>query len=408
LFSAKKLDGGVILMKKTLNINTGMALLLSDQTDALSGFDSVAINAGLVIASRKAYDKLIGMGVSINSGSMNIIDVVGEIVELAGNTVITASMTFGGCYILCDGNLVIEDAKGLSGITGIYAKRIFNPNSVDLSAVKGITAQHRFIYPDGAKLHLGSIALGDDAHIILESSHHWVHGTITALDSGALEKLLLKGASFQCGKLIIHAGHYERFSDMFKAENFVFIPDGHTFVGETTLDAATSVLHGDKLFVYGDLMIPHDQALHLSGFSSLIVKGTATMPVSAAKDFKACGKADDYDMYEGVLMKVNGTKNIDHEQLQFAISMGIVYTMRVNGILAFLDDVTAEDTGAIASIDCNGLVYAPGKARGPLASKLIRVNGEILDIGQYGNEQNDAPNGADEGESYINAGNYRM
>jgi len=394
-------------MKKTLNINAGTALLLNEQSDALLGFDSININAGSVVASRKVYDKLVGMGASINSGSMNIIEVAGEIVELAGNSVITASMTFDGCFIICDGNLMIEDAKGLTGVTGIYANRIFHPDSVDLNAVKGITASRRIIYPEKAKLHLSGITLGDDAHIVLESTHHWVHGNVTALESSALEKLMLKGVSFQCRKLIIRAGLYEKFSGMFKADSFVFVPDDHAFVDDITLDAATSLLYGEKLFVCGDLMVPHDQASHLSGFSSLIVKGKATMPISAAKDFRACGRADEYDMYEGILLTVNGEETLDHEQLQTAIAMGIVYTLRVNGEFAFLDDVTAEDIDAIASIQCNGEIFAPGRARGPLVGKLKSINGEILDISEYTNSNNGTGEET-EGESCINAGTYRL
>jgi len=395
-------------MRKTLNINTGIALLLNDQSDTLSGYDFIAINAGNIIASRKVYNNLIGMGVSINSGSMNIIEVSGEIVELTGNTVITATMSFDGCFIFCEGNLVIEDAISLAGITGMYAHRIFHPESVDLSAANCINASRRIAYPDSAKLHMDDMELSDDAHITLEDSLHWVYGSLTALDGSVLEKLQSKGAKFQCRKLIIYSGLYERFDNMFKADNFVLVPDDHAFTGDVTLDAATSVLYGEKLFVYGDLMIPHDRAAYLTGFSSIIVKGTVTMPISAAKDFKACGKADDFDLYEGVLMTVNGVETIDHEQLQSAIKIGIVYTLRVNGKAVFLDDVTAEDINAIAAIRCNGVVYAPGKARGALVSKLNDINGEILDINQYNNDSTDVINEAGESETSINAGIYRL
>ena len=130
------------------------------------------------------------------------------------------------------------------------------------------------------------------------------------------------------------------------------------------------------------------------------------MPVSAAKDFKACGKAGEYDLYEGTLMTVNGVEKIDHEQLHSALRIGITYTLRVNGEVVFLDDVTAEDISAIAAIHCNGVVYAPGKARGALVSKLKTINGEMLDIGQYQNDENDASGDTD--ESNINTGTYRM
>jgi len=368
-------------MEKTFNINAGNAILLNDRAEVFAGYDSVKINAGHVLASRKVYEKLIGMNVFINSGNVKIIDIEGEIVELAANTVITAAMSYDGCFLVCDGNLVIEDAKGLKDITGIYAKTIFHAESIDISNIKGINSSSRVVYPDEAKLRFGEITLGEDTHLTLEDNAlYWVHGRMKALDSGAVEKMRQKKTSFHCKQLIIHTGLHEKYGDMFKADNYIFVPDGHAVVGDITLDAATSLLYGDQIFVLGNLTIPHDQTSHLQGFSSLIVNGTVIMPVSAAADFKAGGKANHYDLYEGVLMDVNGFQTLGHEQLQTAIEKGISYTLRINGTLYMFSDVTAQDIDAIAAVDCNGLISAPGGARGALDSKVRRMNGTILDI----------------------------
>ncbi|MDR0325953.1 MAG: hypothetical protein LBI19_07680 [Oscillospiraceae bacterium] len=388
-------------MKKALNINAGSALLLNDRLEAFSGYESVHINAGSALVSGKVYDALMKMGVSFNSGNMNVLDITGEIVELPGNTAVNASMSYEGRYLLCDGNLIIEDAKGLDGITGLYAKTLFYSDAIDLSGVKGITAA-RAVYPDGAKLRIGDTALGDDAHILFEDDAlYWTHGKLTALNEVAAEKLREKKTSFHCKRLIIYNGLYERYRDMFKAESYLLIPDGHAVVEDITLDAATAPLYGGKLFVLGDMMIPHDQIQHLSGFSSLIVNGAVTMPVSAAAAFKAVGKANEFNLYEGVFMTVNGNQSMGHEQLQSALRRGISYTIEVNGNLDFLTDVTAEDIDAIAAIHCNGNIKAPGAARGALDSKIRAMNGNI-----YGYEEEE--NDEDEGLERINAGTYRL
>ena len=397
-------------MKKILNINAGIALLLNEQSDALSAFDTISLNAGSVIASRNVYDKLISMGASINSGSMNIIDVSGDLCELPGNTVITKDMNFDGSYIFCTGRLFIEAANALAGISGMYANMVFHPESVDLSSVKGITATRK-AYPDNAELYMDDITLGADSHIILKSALHWVYGDITALDGGALGKLREKNTTFQCKKLIIHTGLYEKFSDMFTAESYLFIPDDHVFTEDITLDAATSLLHGDKLYVYGDMLIPHDQAKHLSGFTSLIVDGTVTMPITAAKDFKSCGKANDYDLFEGMLMSVNGKETIGHEQLQAAIRMGLTYTLKVNGKMIFMEDVTPEDIEAVAAVYCNGVIYAPCSARGALDAKIKEMNGKIENLEAQSGDTEDPEDEAGRDDSHstiINAGLYRL
>ena len=79
-------------------------------------------------------------------------------------------------------------------------------------------------------------------------------------------------------------------------------------------------------------------------------------------------------------MPVNGFQTISHEQLQSALQQEIRYTMNVNGALYFFDDVTEQDMDAIAAVYCNGIISAPGRARGSLDSKAKHINGTIIDI----------------------------
>jgi len=195
---------------------------------------------------------------------------------------------------------------------------------------------------------------------------------------------------------------------MFKANSYLFIPDEHAFVESIELDAATSLLYGDKLYIYGDLMISHDQVEHLNGFNSIIVDGTATMPITAAGAFKVCGKANDYELYEGILLSVNGTESIGHEQLQTAIRLGIRYTLKVNGKMTFLEDVTAEDIDAIAAVHCNGIIYAPGSVRSALDTKMKVLNGKIINLECEESEDEEQNEQAENTVTTINAGNYRL
>ena len=58
--------------------------------------------------------------------------------------------------------------------------------------------------------------------------------------------------SFHCKKLIIYADMYEKYKDMFHADGYLFIPDDHAVADDITLDASTSVLYSEKLFILGD------------------------------------------------------------------------------------------------------------------------------------------------------------
>lgn len=391
-------------MKKALSINTGTALLLSDHSDAFSGYDSISINTGTALISKAIHKKLESLGATINSGSTNVIEISGEIVELGVGTIITADSSYPSCYLVCTGKLIVEDAAGLDRITGLYAGAIYHPESVDLGAIKNITAERRIAYRDDAKLHLGNMALDGDSVITLEASPYHVSGTITALDGDVLEKLMSKKMSFACKKLIIYVGLYEKYKDMFASDGFTFIPDGHAVVDDITLDAATAALYGDKLYAHGDFTVHHDQVQYLDGFSSIVVKGKAIMPTSVAAAFRACGgKADNFSLYKGTLMKIDGSATISRQQLQTATQKGISYWIVLNGSLDFDTDVTADDIDAIAGIHCNGSIEAPGSARAALIAKIKEMNGSIDDI-----ESSKDKAQSDEIVNSINTGIYRL
>ena len=365
-------------MGKQLKINAGSAVLLKTPPESYSEYDSIHINTGSALISRKVYDKLMKLGVSINSGSTNIIDVESEVAELPDGTIITAESSYNGCFLICEGNIIIEDEKGLEGITGLYADCVFHPQSVNLDSVKRIISPNRITYANGSKLYLDDMTLSGDSHITLDhDTSYWVHGKINALEGDALEKIRQKSISFHCKHLTTYSSLYEEYGGMFQTDNIRLIPDGYGVVWGATLDGGTSFLHGGKLYVIGDMMIQHDQAKHLSGFSSIIVEGALTMPVSAAPSFKAVGKAKSYDLYEGVLREGNGKTTINHDMLQSAINQGISYTFRVNGKLIFTEDVTVQDIDAISAIECNGAIIISGTARGALDSKIKSVNGAV-------------------------------
>lgn len=398
-------------MEKTFTINAGTALLFNEFSQIFNGYESAIINAGDMIVSKSLYEKLNDLNISINSGNTKVIDVIGEITDIPENSIITSEMSFEGCFLVCEGRLIIEDSAGLSGITGLYADTVYHPKSVNLSGVKGVTASRRVIYKDGAKLHFKSMEIDENSHIVLDSSFHWVDGRVRALNEAALGKLHQKGVSFRCDSLVIYNGLYDKFGTMFETDNYLLVPDDHAVVDEATLNAGTSVLYGDKLFLVGDFTIPYDQVEHLKDFSSLIVSDTVTMPISAAADFKAIGKAKHYDLYEGSLLTINGFKTIEREQLQEALKKGISHTIRVNGAIAFQENVTADDVEAIAAIECNGVIYAPGSARGVLDSKVNVINGAVLDISAFDGDINN-PMGLVEkmlgqGKT-VNSGVFRM
>ena len=366
-------------MKKTLMVNAGSAILLNERSTAFEGYDSVQMNAGSVFASRVVYEKLSGMDVMFNSGNLRIVDITGEVVEVSD--AITGGMNYAGKYLYCVGNLVIEDIAGLDGVTGLYARNLFYADDVAMEGVPNVTAQRRIVYPGAALLRFGDCKLDNTtAATLAKATLHWVHGTIKALDEPTLARLREKAATFHCEGLVISESLYAGYGDLFETEKLTLVPDGCAVVEDIELDAATAAIYGDKLYVLGDMTIAHDQAAHLDKLAYIYVDGEVRMPTTAAAAFRAIGEAQSYDLYEGVLIHINGVQTFGHEQCRTAIRQGLTYTLNVDGTLYFMQDVTPEDMQAIASIRCNGVISAPDAARGALDSKLKHFNGVIVDL----------------------------
>lgn len=390
-------------MATKLRINAGKALLIKNPPESYSDYESINFQAGSVLIARQVYDKLIRMNVSFNSGQINILDIEGEIVELPSGTIINESSSYNGCYIICDGNLIVTNKSGLDGITGLYADRIFHPQSIDLSSIKGVVSSSRVAYTEEAVLWLKNIKLDENmAPTLKENTLYWVHGGISALNREVLEKINPKSIKFHCKSLTIYPSLYEKYSDLFQTEDLKLIPDGHRLAKDVSLDSNTSYLYGEKLYVQGDLTVQQDQAVLLKDFTSIIVKGTATLPISAA-NYKSIINADDYDLYEGMLKKVQGNTTLDHEQLQYALNQGIRYSLRINGVLSFNEDVSLSDLDAISSVRCNGVIRIANKLRGALESKTKHINGEIVNLDELKSLTTD-----EAGVTRINTGFFRF
>lgn len=391
-------------MAKKLKINTGQAILIKNPPEAYSEYESIKFNAGSVLISRQVYDTLIRMNVSFNTGQINILDIEGEVVELPSGTVVDQSSNYEGCYIICEGNLIVTNKDGLQGITGLYANRIFYPQSLDLSSLKGIVAANRIAYEDDAVLWLKNMILDENMIPSLEKETlYWVHGSISALKREVLEEISQKSISFHCKSLTIYQSLFEEYSHLFQAEKLKLIPDGYRIAQDVLLDANTFYLYGEKLFVQGDLTVQKDQAVHLKNFTSIIVKGTATLPSSAASDCENKIKAEDYDLYQGLLKEGNGKVIIDHELLQYALDQEIEYALRANGELLFKENITLADLEAISSIGCNGVISASSKLHGALEAKTKYLNGVIVNL-------DDAKSlmGDEAGVTQINTGLFRF
>ena len=401
--------------KKKLKINCGLALLLSDREGTLDKYDSVAINSGKVIVSSAINAKLNSMGAAINSGDLLVRDIKGEIIQLDKGAVIDSGTSLKDLFVITKDDILVkkEGVKNLNEAEGfISLGKIFYPESANLASLIKVSGEKQ-AYPDDAQVFLGNHKLENIITSFKEDKKHvWISGRLTALESKALEEICSRGFNISCGKFFSYEGLNDEYGKHINCPDRNLVPDGYEITGKIT--GAELPLYGNCIYVDGKFSMEEKDIPALEEIEAIIVKGRASLPAAALKIFKSKGKADDYFVFEGRLVEVNGFEQFSHSTLEASVKKGEKITLLVNGCLHFDKDVTHEDMECIASLSYNGTVLIPGTAKAALASKVKTGNGFMGDpdtlkelTGQsvkdlMGGEKSDGNNG----DTSINLGTY--
>jgi hypothetical protein len=362
----------------TLNINCGLACLLSDKEGILDGYDKVHINCGTFIASPEVNAKLGSKNAHINAGTTRIREITGKILQLDGDALIDGKTDFKALFIIATGNLIVrgEGAARLGEAEGVIVTgTLYYPESSGAAALTKVSGNKQ-AYPEGAEVLLGDYLLEKAlAAVPKDARHIWVSGKITALSLKNLEDAKAANRKIDCAALFINEGLNAAYGDLFDCPDRALVPDGYEVSGN--LESAKLPLYGPKVYVDGNFLMEEKDLPLLEALESIVVKGRAQLPASTVQIFRKRGRADDYEVFEGRLVVINGFTQFGRGQ--FAEAGGGKITLRVNGCLYFDDDVSAEDTACIASLSYNGAVLAPAAVKAALASKIKGANGFMGD-----------------------------
>ena len=366
--------------KKKLRVNCGLALLLNDRDGVMDNYDSISINSGTVVVSSGINNKLSAKGAKINCGNLQVRDIKGEIVQLDKGVAIDGSASLNGYFIIAKDDLLItkEGMQALAGAEGLIGlEKIYYPQSSDMASLIKMTGEKR-AYPDDAHVILGdhsaenilAIYNGDKKHI-------WISGRLTALDRKALENFKVRGIKISSQKLFTYQSLNDEFGSMINCTDRFLVPDGYEITG--SLKGNELALYGTRIYVDGKFSMEEKDIAALEAIQSIIVRGKASLPEKAVKIFKDRGKAEEYFVFEGRYVEINGFEQFSHNQLQASVKNAEKLTMQVNGCLLFDDDVTPEDIECIASLSYNGPVFISGAAKAALALKIKTGNGFMGD-----------------------------
>lgn len=387
---------------KKLVINAANVCILKNDADFFSTYDRIVINTAGATISREAYTEMSKHGLVVNSAGVNIIDIVGEVVDI-GNATISTGADYSGKYLI-GGKIKVTSKEALNGMMGISAQAIIVPEGTRFDyKVSGKV----YYYPEGAVIADGDIEINKNYVAKLEDNTVlWTSGDVIAFDSHAAEMLRKKDITVCCGNLLITEGIEQQFGKCFKTDSREVIPDGCQYIkDDLTLSAINTELFSEKLYVAGDLTVIADAADVFDRFSEIIVTGNAIIPHGALTRWKEVGRADKVTLYKGELWSVCGNITITHEQLEAANEDGMKYTLVIDGNLTFDADVTKADFECLSAIYYDGKISMPAKVIPVFNSKLVEGDGSIVPL-MLAEDGKDAATDRNDGSQVINVASF--
>ena len=369
----------------TVKINAGTAIILNETLGELAPFTQGTMNTGELIATTQAYQALMEKKFQINAGSTHILQAKGPIrfFEQGSQLLMAEENSISNHYIFVQGDLILppEGLATLNAIEGLYVSgTLYYAANYPLGNIPNMTAHKSKVYPPQViVIHKKKWALTKGLYETLEENTlYYVTGALQGTDPslGQLEKT--KGISFMASSILVKEDYLPFLGNLISDKKTI-IPLHHAVVtGDLLLSATTFPLYGEKLFITGDLLVQPKSAPYLEDFTSIIVQKQGKLSLEALPSFKKIGTAQRILAFEGELKELNGKTLYSHATLSALLQAGITYTLRINGLLHFEEDVLPEDLDVFNSIICNGMVTAPQGLLGFLQGKIDELNGVLL------------------------------
>jgi hypothetical protein len=284
------------MMKKKLVVNAAMCDVSHVSEQTLQAYESLEINAGVVVSSPQAREKMAGLQVKINASS-TLDAVEGAAVNVHnGSYAIKAGQKLQKPAILIvNGKLTID--KGAEDVLKDYLVILVNGQALYPDSMAGHLGQMNvngssLSYPDEAVL-LGSSAVIDRVFILrARDSLYFAQRSVVLPDKGLdIKALCEKGVRFLTKKAVIAEALLEEALPLFGDEvEVVTIPDGLVYVkGDQVLKEDLLRTHGNRLYIHGDLHIPMEADQALEQMERCAVSGNVKIVKELVDRFLALG-----------------------------------------------------------------------------------------------------------------------
>ena len=269
-------------MKKKV-INTAVCDAREVTEESLAGFESITINAGVLIIGERSKELLNRYPVTMN---------VANVLELPDGQNIAVKIVNGkselgpeadgtGAFLLVNGKLTIAD--GSQDAVKSYCRIVVNGKVLMPKSYEGhfpniqVNGKTEY-YPDGSTILKADTEIDDLFIARAANPLYYCPGNLFFLDTAIdMEKLYAKGIRFAAQRIIIAESLVDKLILMFDEEaKIVRVPEGTKLIDDDVeLKPKTIRKYGTKLCVIGDVSIRDAEAL--SSLEYLFADGTVSV-----------------------------------------------------------------------------------------------------------------------------------
>ena len=251
--------------------------------ESLAGFDSIIINAAILIVGEQSKELLNKYRVTMNV--TNILELPDgqdiKVQNINGKGEIGPDADGTDVFLIVNGKLVISD--GSQNAVKSYSRIIVNGKVLMPKSYEGqfpniqVNGKTGY-YPDGATILKADTEIDDLFVLRASNTLYYSSGNLYFLDTGInSEKMIEKGLKFSARKIVIAESLIGRLVALFDEEaEIVKVPDGTKLIDDDLdLKPKTIKKYGTKLCVTGDVSIKDAEAL--SSLEYLFADGTVSV-----------------------------------------------------------------------------------------------------------------------------------
>ncbi len=275
-------------MKKKM-INAAVCDARDVSEESLTGYESILINAALLLVNERAKEILNRYPVNLNVAS--IVEVPGgqdiQVKCVNGREEIGADADGKGVLLMANGSLIIHSVEAAS----TFFKIVVNGNAWMPRGARGklqnvqVNGNTKY-YPDGAVI-LDSNTVIDNLFVaIAKNPIYYCPGTMFFLDSDLdVDALSEKKIGFEAKKYVIANGKVNGLLPYLEETGEIqVVPNGTTFIkGNIELKPSVLRKYGSKICVSGDVIISDSESL--AKMQYLYAGGTVKLDQSLEEAF---------------------------------------------------------------------------------------------------------------------------